>query len=214
MDDWFMTTAPYAIPCYKSAFFVLCQRTPYPDDSPLNRPRALNSLSSLLYLHEKTANRQIRRFSLLKLPSLHRRLNARSKRSRFITLVHAATKSCTNFACASEPAYTSATARNWACEPNSRSTRVPVHFAAPVLRSRPSKLSLAADDAFHSMPMSSKFRKKSLLRTPGRDVSTPCCAGPALAPRTRKPPTSTVISGAVKVNNWALSISSASAGTL
>src|SRR5450830_1486170 len=84
MDDWFMTTAPYAIPCYKSAFFVLCQRTPYPDDSPLNRPRALNSLSSLLYLHEKTANRQIRRFSLLKLPSLRRRLYARSKRSRFI----------------------------------------------------------------------------------------------------------------------------------
>ncbi len=51
----------------------------------------------------------------------------RSKRSRFITFSHVATKSCTNFFCASPLAYTSAKARNWAFEPKTRSTRVAVH---------------------------------------------------------------------------------------
>jgi len=63
---------------------------------------------------------------------------ARSKRSRFITLVQAATKSWTNLSLASLLAYTSARARNWAWEPNTRSTRVPLHFTSPVLRSRAS----------------------------------------------------------------------------
>ena len=54
--------------------------------------------------------------------------HARSKRSRFITLFHAATKSWTNFSCASEPPYTSDSARSTECEPKTRSARVPVHL--------------------------------------------------------------------------------------
>ena len=44
-----------------------------------------------------------------------------------------------------------------------RSTRVPVHLTSPVLRSRPSNTSLASDTAFHSVPISSRFTKKSLV---------------------------------------------------
>jgi translation initiation factor IF-1 len=62
----------------------------------------------------------------------------RSKRSRFITLAHAATKSSTNIFCPSDEAYTSATARSSAFEPNTRSTGVAVHLNAPLCRSRPS----------------------------------------------------------------------------
>jgi uncharacterized protein (TIGR03000 family) len=53
---------------------------------------------------------------------------ARSKRSRFITLCHAATKSRTNACCESSHAYTSAMARSWEFEPKTRSTAVPVHL--------------------------------------------------------------------------------------
>lgn len=56
----------------------------------------------------------------------------RSKRSRFITLVQAATKSCTSFCCPSAQAYTSASARSTELEPNTRSTRVALYFASPV----------------------------------------------------------------------------------
>src|SRR3990167_1431634 len=62
----------------------------------------------------------------------------RSKRSRFITFVHALTKSCTNTACASLLPYTSARARNTEFEPNTRSATVPVHLGVPLLRSTPS----------------------------------------------------------------------------
>src|SRR5439155_26971846 len=63
---------------------------------------------------------------------------ARSKRSAFIILVHAATNSFTNFACESAQPYTSPNARSCECEPKTRSTRVPVHLSSSVLRSRPS----------------------------------------------------------------------------
>ena len=53
-------------------------------------------------------------------------------------MTQAATKSRTKTACASLLAYTSAMARNCEFEPNTRSTTVPVHFGAPVARSRPS----------------------------------------------------------------------------
>ena len=56
---------------------------------------------------------------------------ARSKRSRFITLAHTATKSKTNFSSASALAYTSVRARSWAFEPKMRSTRGPVHLSFP-----------------------------------------------------------------------------------
>ena len=67
-----------------------------------------------------------------------RRFQARSKRSPFITLVHAATKSFANFSLESAHPYTSAKARKCECEPKIRSTRVPVHLTSFVFRSRPS----------------------------------------------------------------------------
>ena len=64
------------------------------------------------------------------------------------------------------------------------------------------------------MPMSSRFTKKSLVSASGRLVKTPCWDWPKLVFRTRMPPTSTVISGAVRVSNCALSTSSSSADTV
>ena len=61
----------------------------------------------------------------------------RSNRSRFMTLFQAATKSRANFSLASADAYTSASARSWECEPNTRSTAVAVHLTLPCA-SRPS----------------------------------------------------------------------------
>lgn len=61
----------------------------------------------------------------------------RSNRSAFITLFHAATKSATNFSFASSVAYTSANARNCEFDPNTKSTRLAVHFGAPDTRSLP-----------------------------------------------------------------------------
>jgi hypothetical protein len=45
---------------------------------------------------------------------------------------------------------------------------------SPVCRSRPSKTSFASDTAFHSVPMSSRFLKKSFVRVSGSFVNTPC----------------------------------------
>ena len=52
--------------------------------------------------------------------------------------------------------------------------------------------------------MSSRLTKKSLVSVSGRLVKTPCVDFPAFAPRTRRPPTRTVISGAVSLSNCAL----------
>jgi hypothetical protein len=50
--------------------------------------------------------------------------------------------------------------------------------------------------------ISSRLTKKSLLSVPGLAVNTPCWVTPlALAPRARRPPTSTVISGTVSVQH-------------
>src|SRR5262249_46629030 len=87
------------------------------------------------------------------------------------------------------------------CEPKIRSTRVPVHLAALVLRSRPS-YTLSPQEC-HSVLMSSRLTKKSLVNFSGCLVRTPCLDPPALAPSTRRPPTRTVISGAVSLNNCA-----------
>ena len=87
---------------------------------------------------------------------------------------------------------------------------MPVHLGAPVLRSRPSSTP-SVDDFCHAVPMSSRLTKKSFVSTPGRLVNTPCALPPALAPSTRIPPTSTVISGAVSVSSCALSTSSSAA---
>ena len=82
---------------------------------------------------------------------------------------------------------------------------MPVQRTSPVARSRPSNVSASSDVAVHSVPMSSRLTKKSLVSVPGASVNTPTVDSPALAPRTRRPPTSTVISGAVRVSRYALS---------
>ena len=71
-------------------------------------------------------------------------------------------------------------ARSWEFEPKIRSTRVPVHFSLPVLRSRPSNTSASFETAFHSVLMSSRFTKKSLVSASGCLVKTPCCVPPKL----------------------------------
>ena len=68
-------------------------------------------------------------------------------------------------------------------------------------------------DGFHSVLMSSRFTKKSLVNVPGRLVKTPCSDCPELAFRARMPPTSTVISGAVNFSKNARSTSSVSGGS-
>src|SRR6202050_5262373 len=135
---------------------------------------------------------------------------ARSKRSRFITLLHAPTKSCTNFACASELPYTSDRARSCAFEPKIRSARVAVHRTSPLLRSRPSNVLFASDTAFHAVFISSRLMKKSLVKLSGLLVKTPNLVCAKLAFSTRIPPTSTVSSGAVRVSSCAFSRSSTS----
>ena len=63
--------------------------------------------------------------------------------------------------------------------------------------------------------MSIRLTKKSLDNRPRRSVNTPRLASgpvPALTPSTRRPPTSTVISGAESVRSWARSTRSSSAG--
>ncbi|PWU45816.1 hypothetical protein DLJ47_33810 [Micromonospora sp. S4605] len=131
----------------------------------------------------------------------------RSNRSRFITLTHAATKSRMNLSCPSAPAYTSAMARSWEFAPKTRSTAVAVHRTSPVARSRPSNTFSVSLETFHSVPMSSRLRKKSVVNVSGRSVRTPCGACPALALRTRMPPIRTVSSGAVSVSRLARSSS-------
>ena len=83
----------------------------------------------------------------------------------------------------------------------------------PSYGSSPSNVSAASDVGFHSVPMSSRFTKKSLVNVPGRLVNTPTFDCPAFAFSARSPPMSTVISGALSVSLNARSISRCSAGT-
>src|SRR2546421_6925050 len=135
---------------------------------------------------------------------------ARSKRSRSITLVHAATKSFTNFSFESAHAYTSAKARSCECDPKIKSTRVPVHLSSFVLRSRPSYTPSEPAEGCHCVPISSRLTKKSFVSVSSRLVNTPCVDFAALTPRTRRPPTRTDISGAVSVSSCARSTNSSS----
>ena len=66
-------------------------------------------------------------------------------------------------------------------------------------------------DFFHSVLMSSRFTKKSVVKVSGRLVKTPTSDLPTFVPSARIPPSSTVISGAVRHSWWARS-SSSSAG--
>src|SRR5690606_42108808 len=105
----------------------------------------------------------------------------------FITLFHAAIKSRMNFSSPSLQAYTSASALSSELLPKMRSTRVPVHLTSPVLRSRPSKTFCDSDVADQTVPMSSRFTKKSLLSVSGRFVNTPCFEPSQLVFSTRIP---------------------------
>ena len=65
-------------------------------------------------------------------------------------------------------------ARSCEFEPKTRSTRVPVHCQLAGLAVAALEDVLAASDvAVHSVPMSSRFTKKSLVSVPGRSVKTP-----------------------------------------
>ena len=92
-------------------------------------------------------------------------LRRRSKRSRFITLVQAATKSrARSFRSRRRWRPPSATAHEPRVGANARSTTVPVHLVSPVVRSRPSSTPSVVADFCQRVPMSSRFTKKSLLR--------------------------------------------------
>src|SRR5438477_4330526 len=82
------------------------------------------------------------------------RRSGRSKRTRFMTLSQAATKSRTNLSRASSQAYISAIARNCEFDPKTRSTVVAVHLVMPVARSRPSKTPSDLADGCHTVCMS------------------------------------------------------------
>ncbi len=72
-------------------------------------------------------------------------------------------------------------ARSWEFEPNTRSTRGggPVDLAASPGRG-PRRRARRTPTALHSVPMSSRFTKKSLVSVPGRSVSTPCVDCPVV----------------------------------
>lgn len=66
-----------------------------------------------------------------------------------------------------------ATARSWAFEPQTRSTRVPVHLSSPVARSRPANNSPASETGVHAVRTSRRFTKKSFVGVFVRVVKTP-----------------------------------------
>ncbi len=77
-------------------------------------------------------------------------------------------------------------------ELKTRSARVAVQRTSPVLRSRPSNVSFASEVAFHTVRMSSRLMKKSLVNASGFLVKTPNLVCPKLVLSIRMPPTSTV----------------------
>ncbi len=140
---------------------------------------------------------------------------ARSKRSRFITLFQAATKSWTNFfsRVGTSVDFGQGAELGVRTEDEIDTRAGPLEFArfaiaafehVRVLRDR---LPLRAHvEQVHEEVVGQRLGslgEDAVLRT-----------WPTLVFRTRMPPTSTVISGAVRVSNCALSISSASAGTV
>lgn len=135
----------------------------------------------------------------------------RSNRSASITFVQAATKSRTNFARLSSCAYSSAYERSTEFEPNTRSTRVAVQRTRPPARSRTSYRFVPTGT--HSKAMSVRFTKKSVVSAPGRSVRTPWRVPPWFVPSTRMPPSSTVISRAVRPISCVRSSSSSSGFT-
>ena len=131
---------------------------------------------------------------------------ARSKRSAFITLVHAATKSSDELllrvgARRLRQARAARSSNRRPGRHGCRSTLAPSSCGrVPRTRFHPSSLSTRC-------PCPGGSRRSRWSASPGCLVKTPCWDLPAFAPRTRRPPTRTVISGAVSVSSCALSIS-------
>ena len=135
----------------------------------------------------------------------------RSKRSRFITFVQAATKSFTNFClrirCWHRPRPARA-ARSSSRTPGPRACR---STSARRSCGRVLRTIDASEPASTPCPCRAGSRRSRWSACPRLFVNTPCFEPPVLAPSTRSPPTSTVISGAVSVSSCALSTSRCSA---
>ena len=82
---------------------------------------------------------------------------------------------------------------------------MPVHLTLFVLRSLPSNKTSSLEVSFHFVSISRRLVKKSFVSVPGFFVNTPCFELSKFVPRTRIPPTRTVISGAVSFINCARS---------
>ena len=109
------------------------------------------------------------------------RAQGRSKRSRFMTLSHAATKSCTNFSLRVVAGVDLGDGSELGVRPEDEVDRGagPLELAGRAVAALVDVL--GREDACHSVPMSSRFTKKSLVSVPGRSVKTPCLICPALA---------------------------------
>ena len=98
---------------------------------------------------------------------------ARSNRSRFMTLSHAATKSRTNF-CLRVVARVDLCDRpelGVGAEDQVETAAGPLQLARPAVTALEGVLGLGV--ACHAVPMSSRFTKKSLVSVSGRPVNTP-----------------------------------------
>ena len=124
----------------------------------------------------------------------------RSKRSSSMTLTQAATKSRDELLLRVVAGVDLGDAPAAAeFEPKTRSTAVAVHFTSPV------RVADLVDVLGRLRRLPLRARREQVRRRsrssacPGRSVSTPCVGPPTLAPSARSPPTSTVISGAVRL---------------
>jgi hypothetical protein len=142
--------------------------------------------SSLLSIHLSTGEHQrkiswkswfkVRRLSWIRKYAWAHTTNrtARSKRSRFITLVHAATKSLEelSFGVLACVDFRQGSKLGVRTKDEVYAGAGPFEFA--VARSRPSNMSCSSEVAFHVVSISSRFTKKSLVSVSGFLVKTPC----------------------------------------
>ena len=133
-----------------------------------------------------------------------------SKRSRFITFVQAATKSCTNFSrCIRARVDLGQGPENGVRAEDQIDTRGgPQQFTCLAVTPFEDVLGLRRrlPHRSHVEQVHEEVVGQSLRRF----VKTPCWVCPKLVDRARMPPTRTVISGAVSVSNCARSTSSSS----
>jgi hypothetical protein len=138
---------------------------------------------------------------------------ARSKRSAFITFVQAATKSLQELLAAVALGVDFGNRAQLGVRPEDQ-----IHAGRRPFRRAGGAVSALEHvgmlrRGFQTVPMSSRLTKKSFVSAPGRGEARRAAVPPWLAPSARRPPISTVISGAVSVSSCALSISSSSGET-